>query len=157
MTIVVPFDGSELSEAALVRATALGEAFEENVLALTIVPDGDAEYARERDWLGPGEEFDLQTVVGRLHERVTDVAPHADFRHETVGRYASAGTIASELRRAAKATDASLVAIGSDNAGHMVTSIHSVGSTVASDEAFDVLIVRRPVPTEADADSMTGW
>src|SRR6056297_3524151 len=99
MTIVVPFDGSELSEAALVRATALGETFEESVLALTIIPKGDKEYARERDWLGPDEEFDMQTVVGRLHERVTEVAPHANFRHETVGRYASSGSIATELRR----------------------------------------------------------
>lgn len=157
MTIVVPFDGSELSEAALVRATSLGEAFEERVLALTIIPKDDREYARERDWLGHDEEFDMQTVVGRLHERVTDVAPHADFQHETVGRYASAGSIATELRQAAKTADASLVAIGSDNAGHMVTSIHSVGSTVASDEAFDVLIVRRTPPDDSTAGEIAGW
>ena len=157
MAIVVPFDGSELSEAALVRATALGEAFGERVLALTIVPDGDAQYAREHDWLGPDDEFDLQTVVGRLHEQVADVAPEADFRHETVGRYASAGTVSSKVREAAKDADASLVAIGSDNAGHMVTSIHSVGTTVASDEAFDVLIVRRPVPTDATPGEIEGW
>src|SRR6056297_3160678 len=149
MTIVVPFDGSKLSEAALVRATILGDAFEERVLALTIVPEGDRQYAREHDWVGPDEEFDVQTIVGRLHERVAEVAPQADFRHETVGRYASAGTIASKLRGAAKDADASLVAIGSDNAGHMVTSIHSVGSTVASDEAFDVLIVRCPVSVDS--------
>lgn len=157
MTIVVPFDGSELSEAALARATALGDTFEENVLALTIIPKGDKKYARERDWLGADEEFDIQTVVGRIHEQVIEVAPQANFRHETVGRYASSGSIATELRRAAKDMDASLVAIGSDNAGHMVTSIHSVGSTVASDEAFDVLIVRRPVPDDSAVGEMSGW
>ncbi|WP_135824680.1 universal stress protein [Halorussus ruber] len=157
MTIVVPFDGSELSEAALVRATTLGDAFEERVLALTIVPEGDVQYARERDWLGPDEEFDVQTIVGRLHERVAEMAPQADFWHETVGRYASSGTIASELRGAAKDADASLVAIGSDNAGHMVTSIHSVGSTVASDESFDVLIVRCPVSAGSPVEELDGW
>ncbi|WP_276299327.1 universal stress protein [Halorussus lipolyticus] len=157
MTVVVPFDGSELSEAALVRATALGDAFGERVLALTIVPDGDLQYARERNWVGPDEEFDVQTIVGRLHERVAEVAPEADFQHETVGRYASAGTIAGQLRETAKDAGASLVAIGSDNAGHMVTSIHSVGSTVASDEAFDVLIVRRPIPTEDRPEETAGW
>lgn len=157
MTIVVPFDGSELSETALVRATALGEAFEERVLALTIVPKNDAEYARDHDWLGPDEEFEMQSVVGRLRERVADLAPRAEFRYETVGRYASAGTIATTLRRAAKTADASLVAIGSDNAGHMVASIHSVGSTVASDAAFDVLIVRRPLPADSLDDTAAGW
>jgi nucleotide-binding universal stress UspA family protein len=157
MTIVVPFDGCDLSEAALVRATILGDAFEERVLALTIVPDGDVQYARKRDWLGADEAFDGQTIAGRLRERVTEKAPQADFRHETVGRYASTGTIASELRRAAKDADASLVAIGSDNAGQMVTSIHSVGSTVASDEAFDVLIVRGPAAADSTTEELDGW
>ncbi|NEU55522.1 universal stress protein [Halorussus sp. MSC15.2] len=157
MTIVVPFDGCELSQTALVRATMLGEAFDERVLALTIVPDNDAEYARERDWLGQGEKFDRQTVVGRLREHVVELAPRAEFRDETVGRYASTGTIATKLRRAAKDAEASLVVIGSDNAGHMVSSIHSVGSTVASDEAFDVLIVRRSIPTDAAPEETSGW
>lgn len=157
MTIVVPFDGSDLSKSALVRAAVLGDAFDEDVLAITIIPKNDAEYARDHGWLDPDEEYDHQTVVGRLHEQATDVAPSADFRHEVVGRYASAGTIATKLRKAAKAADASLVVIGSDNAGHMVTSIHSVGSTVAADEAFDVLIVRRPIPPESSPAETPGW
>ncbi|NHN60273.1 MULTISPECIES: universal stress protein [Halorussus] len=152
MTIVVPFDGSELSAVALVRATDLGEAFGEGVLAVTVVPENNAEYARERDWLGPDGEFHAPTVVGRIRERVADLAPQADFRHETVGRYAPSGTIAAELRRLARAEDASLVVVGSDNAGHLVASIRSVGSSVAADEAFDVLIVRRAVPTDAVGD-----
>jgi nucleotide-binding universal stress UspA family protein len=159
MTILVPFDGSDLSESALVRATALGEAFDESVLAVTIIPQHNAEYARERGWLGPDEECDHQMVVSRIHERVTDIAPSADFQHRTVGRYASAGSIATQLRKTAKDTDATLVAIGSDNAGHMVSSIHSVGSTVAADDMFDVLIVRQTVADDAipAEPPPTGW
>jgi len=157
MGILVPFDGSDLSVAALVRATTLGDAFSESVVAVTIVPESDPEYAREHDWLGPDEEFDMGEIVARLHERVADVAPEADFRHEVVSRYASAGRIAKTLRGTAKTVDASLVVIGSDNAGRMVSSIHSVGSSVASDEAFDVLIVRSPLPPDASPTDSPGW
>jgi len=153
MTILVPFDGSKLSEAALVRATTLSDTFDETVLAVTVIPEGNAEYARKHGWLGPDEEYDEETVVARLHEQVTDVAPAADFRHELVSRYASTGTIAQKLRATAKDADVRLVVIGSDNAGSMVASIHSVGSTVAADSAFDVLIVRRSV----HADGASGW
>ncbi|WP_128476655.1 universal stress protein [Halorussus pelagicus] len=157
MSILVPFDGSDLAVAALVRATTLGDAFDETVVAVTIIPERDAEYARDHDWLGPNEEFDMGEIVAQLHEQVADVAPEADFHHEVVGRYASAGRIAKKLRRTAKSADASLVAIGSDNAGHMVSSIHSVGSSVASDEAFDVLIVRSSLPPDASPTDSPGW
>jgi len=157
MSVLVPFDGSDLAVAALVRASKVADAFETNVVAIVIVPQDDAEYARDRGWLRPGEAFEMETVLGRLHEQVTDIAPAADFRHETVGRFASAGRIATQLRRAAKDADTSLVAIGSDNAGHMVSSIHSVGSSVASDEAFDVLIVRSPLPPDASPTDSPGW
>jgi hypothetical protein len=41
--------------------------------------------------------------------------------------------------------DASLVFVGSDNAGRMVTSISSVGGSVAADTAYDVVVVRNPI------------
>ncbi len=72
MTLVVPFDGSELAEAALVRATEFGTVFEEDVLAISVIRNENAKYARERDWIGPNEEFDLETVVTSLHEQVMD-------------------------------------------------------------------------------------
>jgi len=40
MTLVVPFDGSELAEAALVRATEFGNVLEEDVLAVSVIPKG---------------------------------------------------------------------------------------------------------------------
>lgn len=156
MTILVPFDGSDLSESALARATVLGNAFDDDVLTVTIVPKGDAEWARERGWLGPEEEYDLDAVVDRIHERVTDVAPDAEVRHEFVDRYAPTGRISKKLRKIATDIDASMIAIGSDNAGRMVSSIRSVGSTVAADDAFDVLIVRRPAPTVSQSSARTG-
>lgn len=57
MTLVVPFDSSELAEAALVRATEFGTVFEEDVLAVSIAPKGDVDYARERGWIEGDEAF----------------------------------------------------------------------------------------------------
>lgn len=99
---LVPFDGSELAEAALVRATQFGVVLEERVLAVSVIPKGNADYARERGWIGPGEPFDATAVVSGLHERVTELCPSADFRHEVVDRYAPAGTISQRLRRVAR-------------------------------------------------------
>lgn len=108
----------------------------------------NAEYARDRGWLGPGEEFDRETVVSRLHRQVTDRCPSADFRHEFVDRYAPLGAIAKRIRKLAKAQDASMVFLGSENAGHLVTSVSSVGGSIAADEAYDVVIVRDRSPAK---------
>lgn len=147
MTLVVPFDGSELAEAALGRAVAFGNAFDEAVLAVSVVPNGNAEYARERGWIGPAEPFDRASVVGALHEQVVDCCPSAEFRSEFVGQYAQTGTIANRLRKTARDEEATMVFIGSDNAGRIVTSISSVGGNVAADGAYNVVIVRNRRPS----------
>ncbi len=41
-----------------------------------------------------------------------------------------------------------MVFIGSENAGHLVTSISSVGGSIASDDAYDVVIVRHRNPSK---------
>lgn len=148
MSILVPFDGSALAKSALVRATELRDVFDERVVAVSIVPSGNAAYARERDWIGPNEEYDGDSVVDGLRREVAEVAPQAGFRHQFVGRHASAGTIARKIRNIGQDADASLVVIGSDNAGSLVSSIRSVGTSVASDDAFDVFIVRRHVSAD---------
>lgn len=148
MTLVVPFDGSELAEAALVRATAFGNVFNEHVLAVSVIPKKKADYAKEHGWLEQNEEFDMESVVSTLHEQVTELCPSADFRHKVVGRYARSGSIAKQLRKVAREEDASMVFIGSENAGHLVTAISSVGQTVATDDSYDVVIVRNRSPAK---------
>jgi hypothetical protein len=48
----------------------------------------------------------------------------------------------------AREEDASMVFLGSENAGHLVSAVGSVGSTVATDEAYDVVIVRHRSPAK---------
>lgn len=148
MTIAVPFDGSELSEAALVRAAEFDDVLEEGLLVITVVPSGNTEYARDRGWLDPDEQFDLETIRDRLETQAHDCCPEARFRLETVDRYAPSGSIANRIRQIGHEADASLVCLGSENAGHVVTTVSSVASTVASDDTYDLLVVRHPVETD---------
>jgi nucleotide-binding universal stress UspA family protein len=147
MTLVVPFDGSELAEAALVRATEFRNVFDEAVLAVSVIPKGNTRYARERGWLTQDEEFELASVVSTLHEQVTDLCPSADFRHKVVDTSAQPGQIAQRLRKVARNEDASMVFIGSENAGRIVTTVSSVGATVATAQSYDVVIVRDRTPS----------
>jgi len=149
MTLVVPFDGSELAAAALVRAAEFSAVLEEPVLAVSVVPEGGASFARERDLIDADEQFEMETVVARLREAVRSLCPDAEFRHLVVDRYARAGTVAKRVRRVAREAEASMVFIGSDNAGRLVTSISSVGGSVATDEAYDVVIVRHSGPAKS--------
>lgn len=151
MTFVVPFDGSELAETALVRAVEFGRVLNERILAVSVVPDGNASYARERDWIAPDAPFDLDEAVATLHEAVAAHAPNAEFRYVVVGRRATSGTIASRIRSIAKDVDASMVFVGSENAGRVVSSLSSVGDTVAADESYDVVIVRNRTPSNIES------
>jgi len=148
MTILVPFDGSDLAEAALIRATQFGNVFDEDVLAVSIIPKRNTDYARERNWLKQDEEFALESVVSTLHKQVTDLCPSANFRHKVVDRYARSGTIAGRIRKVARDEDVSMVFIGSENAGRLVTAVSSVGGSVAADQAYDVVIIRDRSPSK---------
>lgn len=148
MVVVVPFDGTALSETALDRAVDFADVLEARVVVVSVIPNGNVRYARERGWLDDDEGFDMDTVLRRLANRVAAIAPAAEFEYEVVGRYTQAGAIASKIRSVARAASADLVVIGSDNAGRIVSSVSSVGRTVATDNSYDVLIVRGPANQE---------
>jgi nucleotide-binding universal stress UspA family protein len=84
VTFVVPFDGSDLAETALVRAREFSEVLNERVIAVTVVPKGNTEYARDHGWLRHDEPFDMESIVTTLHKQVVDLIPDADFNHMAV-------------------------------------------------------------------------
>jgi nucleotide-binding universal stress UspA family protein len=85
MTLLVPFDGSDLSEAALERATEFAEFRGEDVLALTVVPD-EPEYALSRGWLDPADPFDPDAIAERYWSLVEQSTDTMDFEvHLTNG------------------------------------------------------------------------
>lgn len=143
MTYVVPFDGTPLARAALSRADEFAAAMDEPVLAVTVVPRGNADFARTRDLLDEDEPYDFDTVVERLRAQVEELCPGAELQVNPTDRYAPPGQIANDIRDMATAAGATLVVIGSENAGRMVSTISTVGGSVATDDDYDVLIVRR--------------
>jgi nucleotide-binding universal stress UspA family protein len=143
VTIVVPYDSSERSKAALRRAGEFTD-YSETVVAVAVIPNGNERYAHERGWIEDQESFEPRQVVDRLREEVAGIDPDADFQYVVTSRYAQAGQIASEIREFAKERDARLVVLGSENAGRIVSNVSSVASTVAADTTYDVLIVRQP-------------
>ncbi|MEF8772101.1 universal stress protein [Halodesulfurarchaeum sp.] len=160
MTYLVPFDGSELSEAALFKARlhtiALSDApppiqdeiLREkplNIVAVTVIPES-ARYAREKGWINADEEFRTRLVVERLHQQVTDIDPSAEFQFVPVDAAARSGTISSRLRQKAEELDADTIFIGSENAGRIVTPITSVAAGVTAKQDYDVYIIRNPLP-----------
>ncbi|MFB6142053.1 MAG: universal stress protein [Halorientalis sp.] len=146
MTLLVPYDGSALSKTALRRAAEFADYRDEEVLALTVVPE-DEEFARERGWVAAGEPVDIEAICDRLEAEVHDVAPDATVvcrRPETSESYAATlvDDVTRTIRETAADVDASIVFIGSENAGRVSTPVTSVGDPVSEDPRYDVHIVR---------------
>ena len=147
MTLLVPFDGSALSREALERASELGELRDEEVVVLTVVPDDD-EFARNRGWINEGEPFRIEAIQEGLQSRAGEVAPEATFRSEVVDSDEPTATattnVVRAIRRVASEINASVVFVGSENAGSVIRPDSSVGGSVASDQGYDVYVVRKP-------------
>jgi nucleotide-binding universal stress UspA family protein len=146
MTLLVPYDGSDLSKAALARADEFASYRDEGVVALTVVAEDEA-FAVERGWIDPGETYEPTAICERFEREVAEVAPDAAFRceHPTTSDSFTATVIddiTRTIREVAHDVDASIVFIGSENAGRVSTPITSVGSPISRDAAYDVHIVR---------------
>jgi len=146
MTLLVPFDGSDLAATALKRATEFGATRDEEVVVLTVVPD-DSSFAVERGWINPGEPFDIDQLCANFERRVAKIAPEAMFRCETPAESdaltaTAIDDITRTVRRVAAELNVSVVFIGTENAGRISTPVTSVGSPLSNDPQYDVHIVR---------------
>jgi nucleotide-binding universal stress UspA family protein len=154
MTLLVPFDGSALSKAALARASEFAEFMDAPVVALVVVPD-DPEYARERGWLEPGDPFDCDLIESRLANVVAEIAPDSRFRCERLDESeidplaTTTTAVIRRIREVAGAVDAQILFVGSENAGQVSSPLSSVGNPLSEDPRYDVHIVRHP--DDADA------
>jgi nucleotide-binding universal stress UspA family protein len=142
MQYLAPFDGTPISREALRRASTYRSYADADVTVLSVIPKNNATYAREHDWLGADESFDIDTIVSNLRAEATRLCPTAEFEYTTVGRYAGSGAIASEIRETADTIDADVVFLGSTNAGSVVTDLSSVGQALSVRSDFDIFLVR---------------
>jgi nucleotide-binding universal stress UspA family protein len=148
VTFLVPYDGSYLAEAALTRATEYGDALDEDVTVVTVIPD-DVSYAESKGWYEPAEDapdFSTTYVAGKLHEQVTDIAPEVAFRYEET-EVAAATTISNRIEDVADEILPYVVFLGTDNVGEIAEPLTSVAGGVAEGAEYDVHIVRYFSPT----------
>jgi len=150
MTFVVPFDGSDLAEAALVRAVEYGRALDEDVTAIAVIPERKR-YAREKGWIEDEESYDVEAVVERLGEQVQRLAPDASFEYERIREFPPEARLAGRIEQLVLEQDPSTVFLGSENVGRVVTPLTSVGVHLADEEAYDVVIVRQRAPPRVAA------
>ncbi|SEH15434.1 Universal stress protein family protein [Natronorubrum sediminis] len=150
MAFVVPFDGSELAEAALVRATEYGDALDEDVVAVTVVPERKR-YAREKGWIEGDEALEVDAIATQLRDQVERLAPAASFEYERIREFPPESQLAGHIERLVEEYDPSVVFLGSENVGRVVTPLTSVGVHVAADRSYDMFVVRHPTPPAVDA------
>ena len=146
MTLLVPYDDSPLSRAALKRASKFAAFTNDELVALTVVPD-DLEYAEERGWLTEQTPFTVEAIAERLEKKATEIAPNARFRHETIDDEedpvaTTTLDVVRKVREVAADEDTSILFIGSENAGRVVTPQSSVGKPLSEDATYDIHIVR---------------
>ena len=145
MTILAPYDGSALSRTAVSRATEFADYRDEEALVLTVIPD-DESFALQRGWVDEDGHYDPGAVEARFRTEVESIAPGATFRTEQPDSpppaAATRDTVARTIRTVAAEVDASILFIGSDNAGRVSTPADSVGSPISTDADYDVHIVR---------------
>ena len=137
MVFLVPYDGSALSKAALERAAEFAR--DEEIVALTVVPSGK-HYAEMKGWTT--ENVPVEEVHTRLEREVEDIAPAAVFEAVRTESRPPAAKIAKIIRRKAREHDASVVFLGSTNAGKRMSPVSSIGPGVVADENYDVYLAR---------------
>jgi nucleotide-binding universal stress UspA family protein len=146
MTLLVPFDDSPLSRAALRRASEFAGFMNREVVALTIIPD-DTDYAEERGWLTAQTPSAFEAIAARLKGKAHEVAPNARFRAEPLdGEDDPVATttldVVRKIRQVANEEDAEILFVGSENAGRVASPLSSVGNPLSEDAAYDIHIVR---------------
>lgn len=141
MQFVVAFDGTPVSKTALSRAATLAAAVEGDVTAVTVIPAGNAQYARDRGWLDETEQYSRESVLDALRASVESVAPTAGFSYRPVDRYAPRGKIGRVLRTAAEEVGVDVLTIGTENAGRVFTALSTVTRSVAGGP-YDLYVVR---------------
>lgn len=146
MTLLVPFDGSDLSIAALERASEFADYRGEDVVAVTVVPN-DEKFAVERGWIDEDEPLDIARICDEFEQQVHEVNQDVTFKCEQPKEgYAISASAIDDISRTIRSLteelDVSIVFIGSENAGRISTSVHSVGSPISEDPRYDVHIVR---------------
>jgi nucleotide-binding universal stress UspA family protein len=140
MVFLVPYDGSNVSEAALDRAVEHGEALEEEVVAVTFVPTG-SEYAERRKWIEPTEDFAVDSARSELKRKIAETTDDAERNYLDSGATSVENGVSDRIRRIANDVDASILYVGTSDDDDEDTVKTPFGS-IAQEASYDVHLVR---------------
>lgn len=140
MVFLVPYDGSAVAEAALDRAVEHGEAFDEDVLAVSLVPTGTA-YAERRKWIEPQEDFALESARAELQRKIEEATDDAERNFTESTATGMQNGVAKRIRQVALEVDAKILFVGVSN-GTDDDSLETPFGTVSPEGEYDVHIVR---------------
>ena len=143
MTILVPFDGTEIARVALERGSELAAAFDRDLLVYSVVPTR-RRYAEQKGWIEAGEALDVTAGIDALRGQVRATAPAATFEHQVIEGEAAGGYIARKIRDFARQHDVVVLVLGSESVGRVVTPLTSVGKSVAAEQTYELYLVRSP-------------
>lgn len=140
MVFLVPYDGSAVSEAALTRAVEHGQAMDQQVVAVSLVPTGSA-YAERRKWIEPDEEFALDAARNELKRKIEETTDETERNYEGSSATAPNDGVAERIRQVAADVGASVLYVGTRQNGS-AEGVETPFGSIAQDGEYDVHIVR---------------
>lgn len=157
MTYLVPYDGSDLADAALATARDHARADGRDLVAVVVIPRSNVRYAREKGWLDEDQPFDREAIEDGLESRARSIAPEVGFKVADVDRFGHRARIANAVGRVAARVDVHTVYLGSKQAGGSVVPSNSVGGAIANDPDVDIHVVRSAEELGRRVDSEMGF
>lgn len=139
MVLLVPYDGSSVSKAALDRAVEHGDALGTEVVAVSFVPTG-SEYALRRTWIEPSDDFATDTAREELERKIAETVDDAERRFEEAGASAPADGAADHIRQVAEDVGASTLYVGTN--GDTTEEPMTPFGPIAPDGEYDIHLVR---------------
>lgn len=140
MVFLVPFDGSSVSEAALTQAVEHGKALDEEIVAVSFVPTGNA-YAERRKWIEPDEDFAAETASAQLRRKIEEATDNSERTFEEATAHSPEDGITDRIQQVAQDVDASVLFVGTSG-NHSGDRLKTPFGTVTADADCDVYIVR---------------
>ena len=140
MVLLVPYDGSPVSERALERAVSHGQALGEDVVGVTLIPTG-SEYAERRVWIEPNDDFAADAARNELERKITETTDDIERVYDESGATTMQDGAASNIKRVAREVDASAVYVGTSKE-HSEDRLTTPFGTIEPEGPYDVYLVR---------------
>jgi len=141
MVLLVPFDGSSVSEAALARAVDYGTALGEEVLAIAIIPTGNA-YVERRKWIQPDEDFAAETASAELRRKIEEATDDAERTFAESGAQSPGDGVTERIQQIARDVDTTVLFVGAAATAGDGDRLRTPFGDITNSADYDIHLVR---------------